>query len=267
VSTHTHLLEPLAALARRAGDAVMEVYASDFAVQCKDDDSPVTAADLAAQRVIVEGLATFAEVLPVVSEEATAARWDERRQWRRYWLVDPLDGTREFIKRNGEFTVNIALVDGHDTVASVVLAPASGDAYVAARGAGAFRQQASGGAFTRIHARSKVQPPLLAGSRSHGLGRLAGMLEPLGAYDTFALGSSLKFCVIARGDADAYLRLGPTCEWDTAAGQCVLEEAGGSVIDLSGQRVRYNTRDNLVNPEFLAVGDTGFDWLGHLAVS
>jgi 3'(2'), 5'-bisphosphate nucleotidase len=96
---------------------------------------------------------------------------------------------------------------------------------------------------------------------------MAGMLEPLGAYDTFALGSSLKFCVIARGDADAYLRLGPTCEWDTAAGQCVLEEAGGSVIDLAGERMRYNTRDNLVNPEFLAVGDTGFDWLGHLAAS
>jgi 3'(2'), 5'-bisphosphate nucleotidase len=262
-----HLLEPLAALARRAGDAVMDVYASDFAVQCKDDDSPVTAADLAAQRVIVEGLAAFAEVLPVVSEEATAAHWHERRQWQRYWLVDPLDGTREFIKRNGEFTVNIALIDGHDTVASVVLAPASGDGYLAARGAGAFRQQAAGGPLTRIRARSKAQPPLLAGSRSHGLGRMAGMLEPLGAYDTFALGSSLKFCVIARGDADAYLRLGPTCEWDTAAGQCVLEEAGGSVIDLAGERMRYNTRDNLVNPEFLAVGDTGFDWLGHLAAS
>jgi 3'(2'), 5'-bisphosphate nucleotidase len=266
VSAALHLLEPLAALARRAGEAIMDVYASDFAVHAKDDDSPVTAADLAAQRVIVEGLAGFEEILPVISEEATAAPWHERRQWQRYWLVDPLDGTREFIKRNGEFTVNIALVDGHDTVASVVLAPASGDGYLAVRGAGAFRQQAAGGQLTPIRARSKAEPPLLAGSRSHGLGRLAGMLEPLGAYDTFALGSSLKFCVIARGDADAYLRLGPTCEWDTAAGQCVLEEAGGKVVDLAGQRLRYNTRDTLVNPEFLAAGDTRFDWLGHLAI-
>jgi 3'(2'), 5'-bisphosphate nucleotidase len=266
VIADTGMLWDLARVARDAGDAILEIYAGEFAVTRKGDSSPVTAADLAAQRVIVEGLATFAEVLPVLSEEADAAPWHERRQWQRYWLVDPLDGTREFVKRNGEFTVNIALIDGHDVIASVVFAPVFNQLYVAARGLGAFVQNVARDAFVPIRARTCTSPPMLAGSRSHGLDRIEGILAPLGPHETFALGSSLKFCVIARGDADAYLRLGPTSEWDTAAGQCVLEEAGGHVWNLEGQPLRYNTREELLNPEFLAVGDEAFGWMHKLAL-
>jgi 3'(2'), 5'-bisphosphate nucleotidase len=264
VTTDLGLLWDLARVAREAGDAILEIYAGEFAVTHKGDASPVTAADLAAQRVIVEGLGRFAERLPVLSEEADAAPWAERQHWQRYWLVDPLDGTREFVKRNGEFTVNIALVDGHDVVASVVFAPVFDQLYVAARGQGAFVQNEARDAFTPVRVRNTATPPMLAGSRSHGLERIEGILAPLGPHDTFALGSSLKFCVIARGDADAYLRLGPTSEWDTAAGQCVLEEAGGHVWNLDGQPLRYNTREGLLNPEFLAVGDAGFGWMDKL---
>jgi 3'(2'), 5'-bisphosphate nucleotidase len=258
-------LERIALLARRAGEAILEVYGSDFAVNRKDDASPVTAADLAAQRVIVEGLSDMTADIPVVSEEALIPSWDVRRAWSRYWLVDPLDGTREFVKRNGEFTVNIALIENHRPVLGVVLAPVTGDLYAAANGLGAYREPVEGAAPVPIHTRRRAQPLTIAGSRSHGSERQARMLEGIGAHEVVPLGSSLKFCVIARGDADLYLRLGPTSEWDTAAAQCVLEEAGGAVLDLQGQPFRYNTRDSLLNPEFIACGDTSFDWAGQLS--
>lgn len=254
------LLLQIAELARRAGDAILEVYGTDFAVRRKDDDSPVTAADLAAQRVIVAGLGALDMKLPVVSEEARAASWEERRQWPRYWLVDPLDGTREFVRRNGEFTVNIALIDGHRPVLGVVLAPVSGELYAAEQGGGAWLAVGDG-AWQAISTRALAAPSVVAGSRSHGdstqalLGKLVGE-----DYRHLPLGSSLKFCLIARGMADAYLRLGPTSEWDSGAAHCVLLEAGGDVLDLSGQRLRYNASDSLLNPEFIAVGDRSVDW-------
>jgi 3'(2'), 5'-bisphosphate nucleotidase len=257
-------LDPVCGIARRASEAILAIYAQDFEVVCKDDDSPVTAADLAAQRVIEEGLHELTPGVPVISEEALAAPWAERRTWRRYWLVDPLDGTREFIKRNGEFTVNIALIEDHRTVLGVVLAPVTGDLYAAARGEGAWRQATIDGKRERIRTRRADGRLMVTGSRSHAGGRSLALLDRLGEHDTFALGSSLKFCVIARGDADIYLRLGATSEWDTAAAQCVLEEAGGAVLDLAGRPFRYNTRDSLINPEFIACGDTTVDWAGRL---
>ncbi|MDF3982335.1 3'(2'),5'-bisphosphate nucleotidase CysQ [Luteibacter sp. PPL201] len=257
-------LEALRDIARRAADAILEVYAQDFDVVCKADDSPVTAADLAAQRVIAEGLAALTPDVPVISEEAAAASWAERRTWRRHWLVDPLDGTREFVKRNGEFTVNIALIEHHRAVAGVVLAPVSGDTYYAAQGAGAWRQASAGDTPVRIRSRPVADTLGIIGSHSNPGAITRTLLERLGPHERVPLGSSLKFCVIARGDADLYLRLGATSEWDTAAAQCVLEEAGGAVLDLAGRPFRYNTRDSLINPEFIACGDTTVDWAARL---
>ena len=261
----TGLLAEVGVIARAAGAAILAIYRDEFTVEHKEDASPLTAADLAAQRVIAAGLARLAPELPLLSEEARAAPWEQRRTWSRYWLVDPLDGTREFVKRNGEFTVNIALVEGHRPVLGVVLAPVTGELYAAADGQGAWLQQHAGGQWQRIGARALAAPAVVAGSRSHG-SDAQGFLDALlgSPYQPFPMGSSLKFCLIARAVADLYLRLGPTSEWDTAAAQCVLEQAGGAVLDLSGEPLRYNTEPSLLNPEFLAVGDPTVDWKARL---
>ena len=259
------LLADVGAIAREAGAAILAIYRDGFVVEHKADASPLTAADLAAQRVIAAGLARITPDMPVLSEEARAAPWEQRRQWARYWLVDPLDGTREFVKRNGEFTVNIALIEGHRPVLGVVLAPVTGELYAAAEGQGAWLQQHAGGAWQPIGARALAAPAVVAGSRSHGSDTHAFLESLLGRpYQPLPMGSSLKFCLIARAVADLYLRLGPTSEWDTAAAQCVLEQAGGAVLDLSGEPLRYNAKESLLNPEFLAVGDRTVDWKAQL---
>ncbi len=255
------LLLAVSDIARSAGAAILEIYSQDFAVERKADASPLTAADLAAQRVILAGLNELDPSVPVLSEEARAASWTDRQRWTRYWLVDPLDGTREFVKRNGEFTVNIALVDAHESVLGVVLAPVTGELYAAAKNEGAWLQAAERAPWQALHTRSLAEPAVVAGSRSHGANTHEMLQSLLGAdYQPLPMGSSLKFCLIARGDADIYLRLGATSEWDTAAAQCVLEEAGGALLNLAGDRLRYNTRESLINPEFLAAGDTAVDW-------
>jgi len=259
------LLLQIGQLARLAGEAIMTVYREDFDVEVKEDRSPLTAADLAAQKVIAAGLAQLDPVLPVVSEEASHSPWAQRQTWTRYWLVDPLDGTREFIKRNGEFTVNIALIEQGEPVMGVVLAPVTEELFMAARGHGAWWQVQPGSEWERIFTRELANPPVAAGSRSHGGMAETVMRRLLGEdYHLQPLGSSLKFCLLARGAADVYLRRGPTSEWDTAAAQCVLEEAGGAVLDLAGQPLRYNRGESLINPEFLAVGDTGIDWAARM---
>ncbi|HEX6613363.1 MAG TPA: 3'(2'),5'-bisphosphate nucleotidase CysQ [Rhodanobacteraceae bacterium] len=252
------------AIARRAGAAILEIYAGSFAVERKADDSPLTAADMAAHHAIVEGLRMLTPDIPVLSEESADIAWSTRSAWTRYWLVDPLDGTREFVKRNGEFTVNIALIEDHAPVFGVVLAPVSGELYYGLRDEGAFLERSPGALPEPISTRPAAQPPVVAGSRSHAQERTGAMLENLGEHRLMSMGSSLKFCLIAAGKADLYLRLGPTSEWDTAAAQCVLEQAGGAVLDLRGQPFRYNTRDSLLNPEFVAVGDPSVDWLARL---
>lgn len=261
----TALVHRVGAIARAAGDAILAIYREDFAVEHKADASPVTAADLAAQRVIVNALAAFDPAWPVVSEEALPPPWHQRQQWSRYWLVDPLDGTREFVRRNGEFTVNIALIEAGRPVLGVVLAPVTGELYAAAAGEGAWCQPHAEGAWQRIGTRPLAAPAVVAGSRSHGADTQALLLTLLGApHQPLPMGSSLKFCLIARAVADVYLRLGATSEWDTAAAQCVLEQAGGAVLDLHGEPLRYNRGDSLINPEFIAVGDGTIDWRARL---
>jgi len=250
------------AIARSAGAAIMRIYAQDFDVERKDDNSPLTAADLAAHRTIVDGLHVLTPNIPVLSEEsAVQAGWDVRRKRVRYWLVDPLDGTREFVKRNGEFTVNIALIEDHRPTLGVVYAPALEEMYWAWCGGHAWYKTGEDGDEMPLHTRRRGHPLVVAGSRSHADPRLSRVLDRIGNYELKPLGSSLKFCRTARGETDVYIRYGLTSEWDTAAGQCVLEQAGGGVTDLAGRPLRYNTKDSLLNPDFMAFGDSAVDWL------
>jgi 3'(2'), 5'-bisphosphate nucleotidase len=252
-------LPELLALARAAGAAIMRVYAQDFAVQHKDDRSPLTEADMASHHLIVAGLEAIVPGLPVLSEESADIAWDTRRAWRSYWLVDPLDGTREFVNRNGEFTVNIALIEDGEPVLGVVYAPALAELHSGARGLGAFA--CVGPAAVPISVRAPATTPLrVAGSRSHMDPASAAFIARLGEHEMLGLGSSLKFCRMAEARLDVYPRFAPTSEWDTAAGQCVLECAGGAVLTLDGAPLRYNSKDSLLNPHFLALGDTALPW-------
>ena len=254
------LREPLIALARDAAARIMGVYANAFDVEHKDDRSPLTAADLAAHHCILAGLERLTPDIPVLSEEsAEDVPTLMRRQWSRLWLVDPLDGTREFVKRNGEFTVNIALIDAGVPILSVVQAPVTGVVWHAQRGVGAFRRDCD--AEVALHSRRPAIEPLrVAVSRSHRDARTDALMQRMGPTQPMSLGSSLKFCELAEGGMDVYPRFGPTSEWDTAAGQCVLEAAGGIVVDPRGRPLRYNQRDTVLNGDFLAIGDPDLPW-------
>lgn len=253
----SELLAAAKEIARHAGREILEVYGTDFEARAKADDSPLTEADLRAHRLIVAELGKLSPALPVLSEEsADAISWQQRSTWARYWLVDPLDGTKEFIARNGEFTVNIALIEAHRPVLGVVHIPVSDTTYSGIPGVGAWRE-ANERAVLPIGVRRVVRPPVrLVGSRSHGSSRLEAALAALGPHELRNAGSSIKLCLVADGSADLYPRLGPTSEWDIAAGQAVVEAAGGQVVDLAtGEALRYNTRESLLNPDFLAYGD------------
>ena len=258
------LLEPVRALAREAGRAILAIYRAAFTVETKADNSPVTAADRAAHAVIAHGLTGLTPAVPVWSEESTAAEFAERARWPWFWLVDPLDGTREFVKRNGEFTVNIALVRGHAPVLGVVHVPVLDRDYAGCAATGALRWDGAGPA-QRIAVRRPAHDPVrVVGSRSHGSDAMDGFINRLGDHAFVACGSSLKFCRVAEGRADVYPRLGLTSEWDTAAAQCVVEEAGGRVVGLDGSALAYNTKDSLLNPHFIVYGDSSRDWLSYL---
>lgn len=253
------LREGVIAIADAAAAAILDVYRGDFDVVRKDDESPVTAADLAAHHCIVDGLRALTPGIPVLSEESPPEVVARRRQWDRLWLVDPLDGTREFIKRNGEFTVNIAYVQDCVVRYGVVQAPVTGTVWHGGPGLGAWRRDA--GVEREIRVRAPATEPLrVAASRSHRTGRSEEFITRMGRTEAIGLGSSLKFCVLAEGGIDCYPRFGPTSEWDTAAAQAVLEGAGGQVVDLDGRRFRYNCRDTLLNGEFIALGDPELPW-------
>ena len=254
------LLAPVLALAHAAGVEIMARYEGNYTVAHKGDDSPLTDADLAAQRVIAAGLAALTPGIPMLGEESAATEVAERLRWRTLWVVDPLDGTREFLKHNGEFTVNIALVHEHEPVLGVVLAPALGLAYSGARGVGAWRHAGDAPASTLVPARRAAAVPRVLGSRSHRGSSLDALLANLGEHELVAVGSALKFGWLAEGRADFYPRLSPTSEWDTAAGQAVLEAAGCRVVGLDGQPLRYNARETLLNPDFICSGDAARAW-------
>lgn len=271
--------EQLMAIARAAGDAILRIYnAPETAnIQTKSDDSPLTAADLAAHQLIVRELPTLLNV-PILSEESLTPSLAERQAWSRYWLVDPLDGTKEFIARNGQFTVNIALVVNSVPLLGVVHVPVTGETYLGVDKSLAANQETRAqkylnGVFDRALQTSSMskkladrQPLGVLMSLRHGSPEQTALVEKLqqrwpAPLNPVNAGSSLKFCWIAEGRADFYPRLAPTSEWDTAAAQAVLAAAGGAVVEASNfEPLRCNARDTLLNPFFLAMGDARFDW-------
>lgn len=244
-------------IALHAGTAILEVYdRADHQVESKDDDSPLTAADRASHAVIDRGLRELTPKIPVLSEEGRDIPWAERRQWQRFWLVDPLDGTKEFIKRNGEFTVNIALVEDGRPVFGVIYAPALDMLYVGQVGGEAWKRGADGVRQPlRVRKPAAGEGHAVVKSRSHPSGELAEYLATIQVADSVPVGSSLKFCAVAEGRATLYPRFGPTMEWDTAAGQAIVEAAGGRVVTAEdpGQTLPYN-KENLLNGYFIVSG-------------
>ncbi len=250
-------------IAKAAADAILEVYGTAFDVEIKADDSPLTEADRRAHRIIVDGLRGLTPDLPIVSEESETPPYAERRRWRRYWLVDPLDGTKEFVQRNGSFTVNIALIDGGEPILGVVGVPVQDKIYLGdCSRARAWRHDERGRTPLRARAMQGDTVAVVA-SRNHRTPRLETCLRLLEdgfeRVDRVHMGSSLKLCVLAEGGADCYPRLGPTSEWDIAAGHAVLMAAGGAVTQFGGKPLRYN-KESLLNPDFLAVADPSYPW-------
>lgn len=239
--------QQLCTLAREAGDAIMKIYNghAPLQVEHKQDDSPVTAADIAAHQIIKKGLSRLSPDIPQLSEE-DPPEWSVRRDWQRYWLIDPLDGTKEFINRNGDFTVNIALIENGIPVMGVVFAPAKGLMYYA-EGSQAWKEEH--GQVQRIHVKAAT-PPVVVISRSHQDPQLMAYLEKLPEHRTAEIGSSLKFCLVAEGSAQLYPRFGPTNIWDTAAGHAVALGAGASVVDWQGNTLDYSPRESFLNPGF-----------------
>ncbi len=250
-------IDPLNAIARDAGAAIMDIYAGDIAIRNKDDQSPVTDADEAAEKIILAGLRTLAPTIPVVAEESMAAGQRPEIAGDLFWLVDPLDGTKEFIRRQGQFTVNIALIYRDQPILGVVYAPALGDLYAGVVGHGAWRWRDQ--AKADIHVRTADTAALIAvASKSHRTPETDSYLSQLAIADSRAAGSSLKFCLVADGSADLYPRFGPTMEWDTAAGHAVLAAAGGAVLSPDGTPLCYGKPD-FRNGFFFAIGDLAWD--------
>jgi 3'(2'), 5'-bisphosphate nucleotidase len=255
-----NILPDIRDISEKAGNKILEIYETNFSVENKEDNSPLTAADMAAHKLICEELSKLTPSIPILSEESSQISFEERRSWNQYWLVDPLDGTREFIKRNGEFSVNIALIEGARSILGVIHIPVTGISYSAAINNGTYKHEQNGEA-TKITVRStNINNVTVAGSRSHGNKQQQSFIASLDNPEILAIGSSLKFCLVAEGIADIYPRFGPTSEWDTAAAQCIVEEAGGIVVDTDFNTLEYNAKASLLNPSFLVIADNSFDW-------
>lgn len=269
------LIDQLLPLAEAAGQAILAIYNAEegFSVDHKADDSPLTQADLAAHRLLVQGLPALLDGVPVLSEESQLPDYAVRGGWHRYWLIDPLDGTKEFVNRNGEFTVNVALIDQGVPVLGLVHVPVKAVTYYGAQGLGACRLDAQG---KHPLSTRKVQdslrqglPIALVASRNHGAQAVDKLMASLERdtgqpVETRNMGSSLKLCLVAEGSADLYPRLALTSEWDTAAAQAVVEAAGGAVVDTDFKVLRYNQKDNILNPFFYVIGDISYPWQKYL---
>ncbi len=254
----TELVEPVIEIAKQAGKAIAAIADSniDMGVHKKADKTPVTIADLTANRIITQALAKLTPDIPIISEEGDAGSLDNRLSWKRCWLVDPLDGTRGFIDGSGQYTVNIALIDAHRSVMGVIYAPAIGEKlYYAVEGEGAF--SVLEGVKRRLHFRSFGMDRTLniAVSQYHHAKWLHDLIADIPKYELVRMNSSVKICFVAEGVVDIYPRLGPTSEWDTAAGQCIVEQAGAVIVNLEGQALTYNARPTLKNPGFIVIGD------------
>lgn len=263
-----HTLDEMCRIAEAASSEILTVYnsAADIEIEHKADDSPLTLADRRAHELIERELLSFAPGIPVLSEESLQLPFAERQTWSRYWLVDPLDGTKEFIGRNGEFTVNIALIDNGIARLGVVSVPVTGVTYSGInddQAPCAWKKESSGARPITVAAMAGQKIRVVA-SRRHRGERLEEMLatidKALGIGEVVSIGSSLKMCLVAEGAADIYPRLAPTSEWDTAAAQAILAAAGGEIVDLDFTPLRYNQKESLLNPEFIALGDRAYAW-------
>lgn len=252
-------------IAQTAGEKILELFLPEIAVTQKGDDTPLTAADLAANKIIIQQLTLLAPELPVITEESCAISMAERNSWATYWLVDPLDGTREFVKQNGEFSVNIALIHNGVPILGVVHAPVLEITYWATRGMGAWKQ--TGDADPRkisVRTAPKERVTVALGWAPRFGERVQRFLDNLGEHGELRMGGALKSCLVAEGRADIYPCLGPTGEWDTGAAQCIVEEAGGQITNTKMENLRYNTRDTLLNPHFFAFGKSNRCWADYL---
>jgi 3'(2'), 5'-bisphosphate nucleotidase len=260
------LIEAASVVAWRAAAAIVEIYQRpDHGVEEKADESPLTAADMASHHLLQAGLEALDSGIPVLSEESDPAAIADRRQWSRLWLIDPLDGTREFVSRNGQFCICIALIEHGEAVGGIVLKPVGSELYRACRGGGAELLDADGQLRSLKVSRPAQDPPRLVVSRSHRNAETESYVARIGEVQTVSAGSALKFCRVAAGEADLYPRLGfGGYEWDIAAGQVLVEEAGGQMCTLAGDRPRYNQSATLKAPSFLAFGEQRERWLAAL---
>jgi 3'(2'), 5'-bisphosphate nucleotidase len=257
MTMHNNLLPEIIAIAKQAADKIKAIYqdSKDYEVKFKSDLSPITLADRTAHEFIYNSLKLLTPDIPIISEEGKIYPYQERKDWTSNWLVDPLDGTKEFIEQTGEFTVNIALIKNNTSVLGVVSVPMKNQIYWAEAGSSAFCQE-NNEKPTKINVFPNLDLTRVTISRRHGSqDKLDNLLHKLGPYKLISCGSTLKICLIAHGKADLYPRYGNTSEWDTAAGQCILEAAGGHILDLSGQPMQYNNKETMVNPEFVAMAN------------
>ena len=242
-----------------AGKEILNFYNNDIEVTHKEDLSPLTKADLASNKIILESLNNLNSNIPILSEESLVD-WSIRKNWKKYWLVDPLDGTKEFIKKNGEFTVNIALIEDNNPILGVVYVPAKSLLYLAEKNKGSFKTNTKDKlenfeGIQKILVSSQTKRARVIGSRSHSNATFDNWVkEKFPNADIVQAGSSLKFCLIAEGEADIYPRFGPTSEWDIAAGHMIVNEAGGKIRTFQNDSIKYNTKENIINPEFYAIG-------------
>ena len=246
------LVQEVVRISRKAGNAIMEVYQTDFDIKFKDDFSPVTKADKEANRIIQYGLNGLDLTIPILSEEGEDIVYEDRKDWETFWLVDPLDGTKDFIKKNGEFTVNIALIEDQEPVFGVVYAPATDLLFWGCRETGAWKKEAQNTAQPMTVATEIGETVLIAASRSHPSDKMNTFLAQFSKFTLHPIGSSLKICLVSDGSVHLYPRLGPTMEWDTAAGHAVLQSAGGEILEFgTSSPLRYNKQE-LLNPKFIA---------------
>lgn len=252
-----NLVDPVVEIAGKAAVKIMQVYEDgNFTVEKKENLTPITEADILSNDLIVDALKQLTPGIPVLSEEDEQFDFETRKTWDLYWLVDPLDGTRDFIHRSGEFCINIALIQQHSPILAVIFSPVMKTCYTASVGNGAWFIGADGKKHAISVSSWPINDPIRVIVSNHARSkRIAPLCQFLGKHELIRCGSALKFCSIAEGSAEIYPRFGPISEWDTAAGQCILECAGGAVIDLNGQSLRYNTKKDLLQPSFLAVSD------------
>ena len=254
------LLLDICNVAIEAGNEILNFYNNDIEVTHKEDLSPLTKADLASNKIILESLTRLNSNIPILSEESLVD-WSIRKNWKKYWLVDPLDGTKEFIKKNGEFTVNIALIEDNNPILGVVYVPAKSLLYLAEKNKGSFKTNTKDKlenfeGIQKILVSSQTNRARVIGSRSHSNATFDNWVkEKFPNADIVQAGSSLKFCLIAEGEADIYPRFGPTSEWDIAAGHMIVNEAGGKIRTFQNDSIKYNTKENIINPEFYAIGN------------